>query len=567
MKNTLKKFFNIIKEEKKKFFFLSILFICLSFLEAISIGLVMPFLEALTGNINNSSKIIKYINLIIGNHLTVEVFLSGLILFLFVTKNTLHYFLNKVFFSYCFYTQAKIRVKILNKIKLDYLEINPDIHEINKLVTFSTERFANNMMIPIMFAMPEISLFLLLISILGFYQPVTMIIMLTIILISSMSFLIFFKNRYITWGRNYTSSSKLLLSNTTNAINGIEELKILGKEDFFSKIAEKYSERYAFYAVKYRLFQKLPRQFVEVIILITIILIFIFNKYSTNISENIILDLTLSGIIGIRLIPVFSQILSTINEIRFGKNSIDEIHQLLNKKSLNKKINHKLNEKNIDFKSLKLINIKIKNNKNIFKNGVNLVLNKNDFIGIYGKSGVGKSTLLKTLTGMNLGIIEGKIFLNDKQVNFQNLDNLTKKIYLVKQNPLFFEGNLLNNIAIGEKNIDIQKVKKSLLDSQCNFLFKDKNGLNTNISDGAKNFSTGQKQRMSIARALYFDRDVILLDEITANLDNLNAQKIMKLLKRLSKNKTIIIVTHDLEMLKNCNIIYELKENKLKKTN
>ena len=134
MKNTLKKFFNIIKEEKKKFFFLSILFICLSFLEAISIGLVMPFLEALTGNINNSSKIIKYINLIIGNHLTVEVFLSGLILFLFVTKNTLHYFFNKVFFSYCFYTQAKIRVKILNKIKLDYLEINPDIHEINKLV-------------------------------------------------------------------------------------------------------------------------------------------------------------------------------------------------------------------------------------------------------------------------------------------------------------------------------------------------------------------------------------------------------------------------------------------------
>ena len=72
---------------------------------------------------------------------------------------------------------------------------------------------------------------------------------------------------------------------------------------------------------------------------------------------------------------------------------------------------------------------------------------------------------------------------------------------------------------------------------------------------------------MSIARALYFDRDVILLDEITANLDNLNAQKIMKLLKRLSKNKTIIIVTHDLEMLKNCNKIYELKENKLKKTN
>ena len=70
---------------------------------------------------------------------------------------------------------------------------------------------------------------------------------------------------------------------------------------------------------------------------------------------------------------------------------------------------------------------------------------------------------------------------------------------------------------------------------------------------------------MSIARALYFDRDVILLDEITANLDSFNAQKIMKLLKKLSKNKTMIIVSHDLDMLKNCNKIYELKENGIKK--
>ena len=83
----------------------------------------------------------------------------------------------------------------------------------------------------------------------------------------------------------------------------------MGKEDFFSKIAEKYSKKFAFYAVKYRLFQKLPRQFVEIIILIAIVLIFIINKYNYNISQNTILDLTLFGIVGIRLIPVFGQIL------------------------------------------------------------------------------------------------------------------------------------------------------------------------------------------------------------------------------------------------------------------
>ena len=291
MRNTIKKFFFIIKEDKNKFFLLILPFVFLSFMEAFSIGLLIPFLETLTGNVKNSGKIINFLNPIIQNKISIEVFLSGLILVLFVTKNTLHYFLNKIFFTYCFNIQSKLRIKILKKINLDYFTIDTSVHEINKLVSFSTERFANNMMIPIMFAMPEISLFVLLISILGFYQPMTMLIMLIVILISTFSFLIFFKKKYIIWGKNYTSASKSLLSSTTNAIHGIEELKILGKENFFSKIAEKYSKKFAFYAVKYRLFQKLPRQFVEVIILIAIVLIFIINKYDYNISQNTILDL------------------------------------------------------------------------------------------------------------------------------------------------------------------------------------------------------------------------------------------------------------------------------------
>ena len=561
MRNTIKKFFFIIKEDKNKFFLLILPFIFLSFMEAFSIGLLIPFLETLTGNVNNSGKIINFLNPIIQNKISIEVFLSGLIVVLFVTKNTLHYFLNKIFFTYCFNIQSKLRIKILKKINLDYFTVDTSVHEINKLVTFSTERFANNMMIPIMFAMPEISLFVLLISILGFYQPMTMLIMLIVILISTFSFLIFFKKKYIIWGKNYTSASKSLLSSTTNAIHGIEELKILGKENFFSKIAEKYSKKFAFYAVKYRLFQKLPRQFVEVVILIAIVLIFIINKYDYNISQNTILDLTLFGIVGIRLIPVFGQILATVNEIRFGKNSIDEIHSLLNKKSSKKKFYQKSDEQKIDFKSLKMINVKVNGLDNIFKKGINLILNKKDFIGVYGKSGVGKSTLLKTLTGMNLNVIKGKILINNYHLNIQNLESLTRKVYLVKQDPLFFEGTLIENIAIGVKKVNIDKVRECLLASQCDFLFKEKKGLKTKINDGAKNFSTGQKQRMSIARALYFDREIILFDEITANLDNQNAQKIIKLLVKLSKHKTIIIVSHDLSMLQYCKKVYELTED------
>ena len=566
---TLKKFFWLLGKEKKYFLYLIIPFIFISFLEALSIALIIPLLNILSGETISDDRILSLFDKIPDlNNFSVDIILSLIILFLFSFKNIFHFFLNKFFFSYCFKIQSLLRIKILNKINENYFTYKYTLSEINKLIAFSTERFANNSMIPIMQSVPDFALFIFLIGLLGYQQPIAMLIMIVVLLISFIFFILFFKKKYVIWGKKYNTTSKNILSNTSNALNGIEELKILGKDYFFNKVSQKYSESFAFYAVKYRLFQKLPRQFVEIIILSSIIIIFLLSHNYNLKPSNIFLNLTLFGIVGIRLIPVFGSILSTLNEIRFSKNSIDELHKILYYKS--KKIEE---TKNLlvtnKFSKIEIKNLKIKNINKIFTKGINLKIYKNNFIGIYGKSGVGKSTLLKCITGINFSQISGKIFLNEKRLDSSSIKNLTSKAYLVKQDPLFFEGSIKNNIAIGYKNDEInsKKIKKCLELSGCDFVLKNKKNINLFVNQNATNFSAGQKQRLAIARALYNDREILLFDEITSNLDNKNTKNIINLIKKLSQKKTIILVSHDLEFLSICKIIFELKEDEIIKKN
>lgn len=568
MIQTLKKFIWILGENKNYFFYLIIPFIIISFIEALSIAVLIPLLDIISGSAVTEKKIYLFLkNNFNINNFKIELFLALLVLVLFVFKNIFHFYLNKYFFKYCFDIQSKIRGRIINKVNENYFHYNYSLNEINKLIAFSTERFANNSMIPIMQSVPDIALFIFLIFLLGFQQPITMILMILSLSLSLILFILFFKKKYIIWGQKYNLTAKNILSNTANAINGIEELKILGKENFFTEVSQKYSNSFAFYAAKYRLFQKLPRQFVEIIILFSIIIIFLMNDFLQVNTSSIFINLTLFGIVGIRLIPIFGSILFTINEIRFSKNSIDDLYKILNSKN-QKRLNHSLFPKTV-FKNLEIKNLKNKNINTIFHSGINLKIKKNDLIGIYGASGVGKSTLLKNLSGINLNQITGNILLNGNKITKENVNRLISMVYLVKQDPIFFEGKLKNNIALGlgDNEIDEVKVKNSLLLSNSNFIFKRKKGINSNIEQNAKNFSAGQKQRLAIARALYYDREILLFDEITSNLDAASILSIIKLIKKLSKKKTIIIISHDLSFLSICKKIYELKSDGIFKKN
>ena len=186
-------------------------------------------------------------------------------------------------------------------------------------------------------------------------------------------------------------------------------------------------------------------------------------------------------------------------------------------------------------------------------------------IGIMGPSGEGKTTLVKIL----LGLIEsnsGKIFIDDKEVLKKNIISYRSLFSYLSQENLFIPGTIKDNIAFGENNVNKNQIKKALKLSNCeNFVKKLKGGLNHHIKDDGKNFSAGQLQRLALARAIYFNTDIIILDEPTSSLDMNAERQFDKLILSLKNHKTLIIISHKTKTLNNCNKVYRLAGGKLTK--
>ena len=132
------------------------------------------------------------------------------------------------------------------------------------------------------------------------------------------------------------------------------------------------------------------------------------------------------------------------------------------------------------------------------------------------------------------------------------------------QENLFIPDSIKENIAFGEEEINEKKLLEALKKSNClEFVNKLKNKTNFKLNEDGKNFSAGQLQRLALARTIYFDNDIIVLDEPTSSLDPTAEKKFIKLVNSLKKYKTIIIISHKSNTLKKCSRVFELKNKKL----
>jgi ABC-type multidrug transport system fused ATPase/permease subunit len=195
-----------------------------------------------------------------------------------------------------------------------------------------------------------------------------------------------------------------------------------------------------------------------------------------------------------------------------------------------------------------------------------MTIKKGDFVGIVGETGSGKSTLINLLIGL-LRPSEGKIEIDKLNIN-SNLPAWYKKIGYVPQSIYLIDDSIKKNIAFGlrEDNIDDNLIKKAIekasLDKFINSLT---DGLETIVGEKGIRLSGGQQQRIGIARALYRDPEILILDEATSSLDQITEKKIMDCIHFLKRKKTLIIITHRLITVKNCDKIFFVDKGKVTK--
>ena len=201
----------------------------------------------------------------------------------------------------------------------------------------------------------------------------------------------------------------------------------------------------------------------------------------------------------------------------------------------------------------------------VLKN-INIFIRKNESTALIGPSGAGKTTLADIILGA-LEPVEGGVYVDGVNIR-DHMSAWHKNLGYIPQSIYLMDDTIRNNIAYGisEEDIDEDKIWKAVEQAQLKeFIQSLDKGLDTEIGEGGVRLSGGQRQRIGIARALYHDPEVLVLDEATSALDNETERAVMEAIDSLSGKKTLIIIAHRLTTIKNCDVVYEVKDEGIRK--
>lgn len=368
--------------------------------------------------------------------------------------------------------------------------------------------------------------------------------------------------------QNYYSGLFKWISQT---VQGIKEVKIACREQYFVDEYCKCGAGYVNAVQKNSLYNNIPKLLIETVCIAVMVTYMIVLTVSGTSAENMLEVLSTLAAAAFVLLPAVNRINNQINAIAYAEPCF---------MSVSDNLQEEINDANVDMsfaavdqkkleirKSIELKDIvyAYPNTDRLIFDRANLTIPIGASVGLVGTSGAGKSTIVDILLGL-LEVQEGHICADGIDVKSQYRSFL-KNIGYIPQMIFMLDDTIRRNIAFGipDEEIDEQRVWEVLEEAQLEeFVRSLPEGLETGIGERGIRLSGGQRQRIGIARALYHDPEILILDEATSALDNDTEKAIMDSINRFQGRKTLIIIAHRLQTIEKCDLVYRVENGQAK---
>lgn len=567
---------NYIMNRKQKLQYLLVTFIAFigSMFELLGVTAILPFIEAImTPDDLDGKWYMAIVNKLFHPTSPIETMtiLGILIILVYVIKNIYLMFSSYVQAWYSTSVQRDLSIKMANTFLhssyLFHLGVNSSV-----LIRSITQDVVG--VFAVFFYLFRVIAELFTVAAIGIYiinlDPMLAISLIGIL--GTCMFVLFFglKKLVKLFGRIGQDCDGKCLQYLTQAFNGIKEIMVMNRQDYFANSYNSSCALSARAAKRNNFLNVIPQNVYEMVCIGGLIGVVVIRLHMTDDVTGFVTRLAIIAVASFRLFPAVSRLTTNLNAIIYNRPRLDTMYEMLRDIESDASYESKRaianDDKALTFtKELKIDNIVWKypaGHKPVLKN-LDLTIKKGQSIALIGPSGAGKTTLADVILGL-LKPQEGQITLDGVDV-YDHLSGWSKIIGYVPQAVYLTDDNIRNNVAFGiyEDQIDEDRIWKALEDAQlADFVRGLDEGLDTMVGERGVRLSGGQRQRIAIARALYENPDILVLDEATAALDNETETAVMESIDSLHGSKTLIIVAHRLTTIRNCDAIYEISNGK-----
>ena len=567
---------NYILDRGQKFrlFILMLVIIGGAFLETLGVSAVLPLVNIVTNpEVIHTNKYLRLVGEVLGiSNVRTYVLVAALALIVvYIVKNVYILFMYNLQYRYTYNNQRRVSYRIMQcYLSQDYLfHVDHNVSELIRNCSSDVNGFFT-VVLAVIQLVTEGCTCLFLVIFLLMQDVATTIMILILMALFTLVVLGIFRKKLTQYGQRNREISALTSRWLLQAFQGIKDIKVSNKESYFLDSYDDSYKKQVSIQMRQSVLTIAPRPIMETVCICGLLGFIAFRIYLGGEMEEFVPVLSVFAVAAIRMLPSFNRISGYVGSIMFNKPSLEAVYEDLQSIERLRQALEKDNEDETVIeldRGIRCEGIRFyypSRPEKLIVDGVSFEIPRNKSVAFVGPSGSGKTTLADIILGV-LTPVNGHIYADDIDV-YEHLHAWHNIVGYIPQSIYMIDDTVRANVAFGvaPEDINDEDIWRALKEAQLDeFIREQPEGLDTNIGSMGVKLSGGQRQRIGIARALYRDPKVLILDEATSALDTETETAVMEAIDSLAGSKTMIIIAHRLTTIRNCDIIYEVKNGKI----